>query len=218
MNKNLSLLLNVVLLVAVAVLFYLHFSSAPATTDAAADGTDSAALAQPVVLAPKEIKSSKIVYVNIDVLNENYEYLKDITAAARTKQSSLESQYETQGRKLQEDYMLFQQKVQQGLLSENQANAEQEEFMKRKEKIDALEMESQKLMEKIQEQSEQANQNLKKYVADYNKNSNYTYVFSYSEAVPIIILADPSLDITKEILDGLNAQYKADKEAQKTKK
>lgn len=216
MSKNLSLLLNVVLLIAVAVLYYFHFS-AGSSSDAELAAADSAAQAKPVVLAPKEIKSSKIVYVNIDVLNENYEYLKDITAAARSEQSSLESQYASQAQKLQDDYVLFQQKMQQGLLSENQANAEQEEFMKRKEKIDALEMKSQKLMEKIQEQSITANENLKKYVSDYNANSNYTYVLSYSETVPLILLADPSLDITKEILDGLNAQYKADKESKKKK-
>jgi outer membrane protein len=216
MNKNISLGLNIVLIIAVAILFYLHFSGSPAQTESAGVAADSAALAKPVVAPPKDIKDSKIVYVNMDILNEKYEYLKDITSAARTEQSSLENQYQSKGEKLQNDYMAFQQKVQQGLLSENQANAEQESLMKRKEEIDQLELKSQKLMEKIQGQAEEAHGIFKKYLEEYNKNNTYTYVMGYSDAPgSTVLLADPALDITQEILDGLNEQYKAKKAGNK---
>ncbi|HEY0029824.1 MAG TPA: OmpH family outer membrane protein [Bacteroidia bacterium] len=211
MNKNISLLLNVVLIIAVAVLYFLHFSS-PSTCAATTEGTDSTAVAKPVVMAPKDIKASKIVYVNLDVLNEKYDYIKDVNTSARAEQSSLERQYQTKGQKLQEDYTAFQQKAQQGLLSENQINAEQEAFARRKEELDQLEMKSQDLMAKIEERSQEMNTSIKEYLKEYNKNSNYNFVMAFSDGpLSPVLIANDSLDITNEILEGLNAQYKAGK-------
>jgi outer membrane protein len=211
MNKNFSLILNVILAIAVGVLYYLHFSSFSCCTETT-DASDSTAAAKPVVMSPKEIKASKIVYVNLDVLNEKYEYIKDVNSKAKAEQSSLEKQYQSKGQKLQEDYMAFQQKAQSGLLSENQINTEQETFAKRKEELDRLEAKSQEMMERMQEKSDEMNESIKEYLREYNKNSNYNFVMAYS-AGPLspVLIANDSLDITDEILEGLNAQYKASK-------
>lgn len=211
MNKNFSLLLNVVLAIAVIVLYYLHFSSTTCCNETA-DATDSTAAAKPIVMSPKEIKASKMVYVNLDILNEKYEYIKDVNTSARAEQSSLEKQYQTKGQKLQQDYEIFQQKAQSGLLSENQINTEQEAFAKRKDELDKLELKSQELMDKIQQRSDEMNASIKEYLKEYNKTSNYNFVMAYS-AGPLspVLIANDSLDITNEILEGLNAQYKASK-------
>jgi outer membrane protein len=211
MNKNFSVILNVVLAIAVAVLYYLHFSS-PSTATADAEGTDSTSTAKPIVLDPKDIKASKIVYVNLDVLNEKYEYIQEVSASAKAEQRSLESQYQSKAQKLQDDYVAYQTKAQQGLLSENQAKAEEEALMKRKEELDQLELKNQALMEKIQAKTDEMNENMKAYIKDYNKNTNYNYVFGYSNSpLSQLLMVDDSLDITQEILDGLNAQYREKK-------
>lgn len=214
MNKNISIILNVILFIAVGILFYFHFSCSNSCAAPAA-ANDSAMAAKPVVAAPKDIKASKIVYVNIDVLNEKYEYLKDITNAAKSEHTALQNQYQAKGEKLQKDYDEFQQSAQGGLLSENQISTKQEEFAKRKEDLDQLQMKADALMEKIQDESMQAMQNVRNYVAEYNKKSNYDFVVAYSEnpGATQLILANPSYDITNEILDGLNAQYEAQKTA-----
>lgn len=211
MNKNFSVILNVVLAIAVAVLYYLHFSS-PSAATAEVDGTDSTTAAKPIILDPKDIKASKIVYVNLDILNEKYEYLQDVSASAKAEQRSLESQYQSKAQKLQDDYVAYQTKAQQGLLSENQAKAEEEALMKRKEELDQLELKNQALMEKIQAKTDEMNENMKAYIKDYNKNTNYNYVFGYSNSpLSQLLMVDDSLDITQEILDGLNAQYREKK-------
>lgn len=211
MNKNFSLLLNVVLIIAVAVLYYLHFSTCKQTCESTVQN-DSTDAIKPIVLSPKEIKASKIVYVNLDVLNEKYEYIKDVSKSAKAEQQALEATYQTKAKKLQEDYSMFQQKAQQGLLSENQANTEQEALMKRKDELDQLEAKSQAMMEKIQEKTDEMNSNMKEYIKEYNKQGNYNYVFAFSEGpLSPLLLANDSLDITNDILEGLNAQYKAKK-------
>ncbi len=211
MNNKFSTIINVSLIVAVAVLYYLHFSDC--NRSCGPDGaTDSTLTAAPVVMSPKEIKASKIVYVNSDVLNEKYEYVKTLVAAAQAKQQRLEVAYQTKGQKLQQDYAEFQQKAGQGLLSENEINRKQEEFQKRKEELDMAEQELQGIMEEMQVNYNKVRKTIVDYLKEYNKKSNYNYILTYSKTPGSgIILADDSLDITNEVLEGLNAQYRAEK-------
>ena len=47
-----------------------------------------------------------------------------------------------------------------------------------------------------------------------SKEHNYSYVMGYSEGANLLYVND-SLDITKQVISGLNVQYKADKEKKK---
>ena len=211
MNKNISLFLNVILVVAVGILYYLHFSSGSTVTETST-ATDSTIVEKPIVMAPSEIKASKIVFVNLDVLSEGYDFLKDVSASAQAEQNNLQNLYQTKGEKLQQDYMEFQEKANKGLLSENQIATEQEKFAVRKDELDQLQLKSDALGEKIQARTEEARKNLTDYIKEYNKSGNYNYVLAYSEGpLSPVLLANESLDITKDILEGINAQYRAKK-------
>lgn len=213
MNKNISLILNVVLIIAVAVLYYLHFSCDHKASAVTENGTgDSSAVATPPVLLPKEIKASKIVYVNTDILNEKYDYVKELSNVAKTNLQALESAYKKKATEFQTIYSDFQQKASQGLLSENQQKAAQEELGKRKEELDRMEGKQQQLMDQLQQENEKIFKSIMAYIKEYNKNSQYNYVLAYSDKiVGSVLLANDSLDITNEIVAGLNAQYKATK-------
>ena len=215
MNKSLSMLLNVVLLIAVAILYYFHFTECKTSCETVSSGTDSTAASKPIVMAPTDIKSSKIVFVNLDVLSDGYQFLKDVGASIQAEQVSLQNQYQTKGQKLQEDYADFQNQASKGLLSENQIKTEQEKFAARKDELDQLQLKSQALEEKVQAKQEEAHKNLTDYINEYNKSGHYDYVLTYS-AGPLspLLLANESLDITKDILAGINAQYK-DKKGKK---
>ena len=215
MNNKISTTINVCLIIAVAILYYLHFSNCNKGCTAN-NGNDSTAMAAPIVMSPKEIKASKIVYVNSDILNEKYEFVREMATAAQSKQQRLELAYQTKGQKLQQDYTEFQQKASQGLLSENQGNAAQEDFKKRKAELDQMESQLQSLVEEIQRGNEEVRKTVVDYVKEYNKKSQYNYVLTYTNGPGgVIILANDSLDITNEILEGLNAQYKARKNNKK---
>jgi outer membrane protein len=215
MNKNnLSVALNIVLAIAVAVLYYLHFSrgtTCPGEGETAVN-KDSSAAAKPMVLAPKEIKASKIVFVNTDVINEKFDYVKELSAAAKNNQLSLESIYKKKATDLQNRYQEIQQKASQGLLSDNQTRDAQEELAKGKQELDQLEGKQQQLMEQIQRDNEKVLNMVMDYIKEYNKSSQYNYILAYSRsAMSPVMDANESLDITNEIVEGLNAQYKAKK-------
>ncbi len=214
MNKNFSIILNVFLLIAVAILYYLHFSNS--STAQLTATSDSVATTKFIVKAPKDIKASKIVFVNTDVLNEQYELVKELSSTIKTKQQTLDSKYQKKGKEFQVKYMDFQQKSSQGLLSENQGKAIQEGLVKQKEELDAMEAQLQGLMDKMQADNEVVLKNVMNYIKEYNKNSNYNYILAYSNsAMSPVLLANDSLDITAEIVDGLNEQYKAEKSTTK---
>lgn len=211
MNNKLSTIIHVSLIIAVAVLYYLHFSNCDKACGTTGEN-DSTISAMPVVMSPKEIKPSKIVYVNSDILNEQYEFVKDLSSSAQAKQQRLEMAYQTKGQKLQQDYMEFQQKASQGLLSENQGIAAQDDFKKRKAELDQMEAQLQTLVDEIQRGNEQVRKTVVDYVKEYNKKSQYDYILTYTDGPGgVVILANDTMDITAEILDGLNAQYKAKK-------
>ena len=211
MNNKLSTAIHVSLIIAVAVLYYLHFSNC-GDSCSTANGNDSTVVAAPVVMSPKEIKASKIVYVNSDVLNKKYDFVKDLASSAQARQQRLEMAYQTKGQKLQQDYMEFQQKAGAGLLSENQGIAAQEDFKKRKAELDEMEGQLQLLVEEIQRGNDEVHRLVVDYVKEYNKKSQYNYILAYTDGPGgVVILANDSLDITNEILEGLNAQYHAKK-------
>ncbi|MCX6296316.1 MAG: OmpH family outer membrane protein [Bacteroidetes bacterium] len=211
MNKNISLVLNVVLSIAVAILYYLHFTSNSGAKQTA-DVKDSTVVAKQIVLSPTEIKASKIVYVNLDILSKNYDFLKDVSTSAQAEQNVLQTEYQTKGQKLQQDYADFQEKENKGMMSDNQISGEQEKFAARKDELDQLQLKSDALGEKIQARTEEARKNLTDYIKEYNKSGNYNYVLAYSEGpLSPVLLVNDSLDITKDILDGINARYKESK-------
>ena len=63
-------------------------------------------------------------------------------------------------------------------------------------------------------QEESANQNAKlydriaAYLKNYTKQKGYKIVLTYSKSNPSMLYGDDSLDITKEVLVGLNDEYK----------
>jgi outer membrane protein len=208
MNK----LFNIVIAVAIAILYILHFTGNHTASPAEIKTKDSIAASKPIVQLPKSIKPSKIVYINSDVLNEKYDYVKDLTSEAQKKQSKLENEYQTKGQKLQEDVAEYQQKASQGLLSENQRATTEEGLAKRKEELDQMQNSLQILMDDIQKKNDEVRKTVIDYVKEYNKTSQYNYVLTYTEGPGgIVLLANDSLDITSEIIDGLNAQYRAKK-------
>lgn len=206
--KNVSLLLNVVLAIAVGVLYFLHFKGpSGAVETAAGDGDSTAAVVKVTAALPKEIKASKIVYINADSLFINYDYMKDLKKETESKKSRIETAYQAKAQKLQEEYIAFQQKYQAGMVSQDEGKAKEAEFKKGQESLQAMEKQMEDLAESAQLKNEEVNKAITDYLKEYNKNAGYQYILAYTHTIGSVLLATDELDITKEIVDGLNAEY-----------
>jgi outer membrane protein len=49
---------------------------------------------------------------------------------------------------------------------------------------------------------------LSSYLKEYNKGKNYTFILGYQKGGGILF-ANDSLDITREVLDGLNKEFES---------
>ncbi|MCE6989068.1 OmpH family outer membrane protein [Dyadobacter sp. CY323] len=198
MNNNTSLIWNIVLSLAVAVLFFLHFSSGPSA--------DSGAVSDGGVVAGR-----RTVYVQVDSLLKNYEFFKDTRKELENKNFQLENELNTKGRSLQNEVAFFQQKAQ--TMTPEQARSTEAQLMKKQQDLVAYRDQSaQALGQEEAKKNEELYKNIRSYIEKYNKENGFEYVLGYSLGGGILF-ANPSLDVTQKILDGLNKEYKGGKPA-----
>ena len=53
------------------------------------------------------------------------------------------------------------------------------------------------------------------YLTEYNKTHNYALILTTSAASSTVIVGNPSLDITNDVLIGLNEEYAKNKKSGK---
>jgi outer membrane protein len=204
--KHLSLILNFVLLIAVAVLYYLHFSSTG--SQAAVATNDTTEVTAPVELPEIRTAGGAIAYINYDSLTEKYEFFKQGL-------NSLESTFkrkEDEFAKKQNDYREAVERYQQlaPTMTPDAAAAREQQLLAQQQSLVEL---GEKLSDDLKIQQEKFNKQFLKSIDDYlkelSKQKNYSYVFTYSKGGPAsIVFANDSLEITKEVISGLNKAYK----------
>lgn len=190
--KNTSLILNVVLAIAVAILYYLHFKDRqPAVTTVAAK--------------PAEAKGRAIVYVNVDSLLTKYDFFKDTQKVLESKRFQLENDLTTKGRNLQNKVAFFQQRAatmtqEQGRATEASLQKEQQDILAYRERA------AQTLAAEEQTKNKQLYDQIYEYLRKVNAQNKYEFVLGYTKGGGILF-ADPAADQTKAILAGLNKEY-----------
>ena len=204
--KNLSSILNVILAIAVIYLYYLHLKS-PEIAAVSTTKNENVKETAKVPLQPGEIKPSKIVYINADTLFEKYQYVKEIKKETNAKQSRMESVYKEKAQLLQQDYMEYQQKASQGMISQDQAKTTEEDLSKRKTELDKMEEQINLLMDETQKKNQEIQKEINDFLKEYNKTGEYNYILAYTTIGGSILYASENLDITKDVVRGLNERY-----------
>ena len=199
--KNLSLILNAVLIVAVGVLFYLHCSTK-------GSAKESPAMKSGINLVQPDVP---IVYVNIDTLLNNYDYFKDMQDDFASKQSEMEAELNNRSRQYEASAMDFQNKVQKGLVTRREGAELEQQLLQEQQNL--LQLRDQLTLQ-LQEEEQVSNRKLinaiMEYLKEYNTDQNYQFIFSNSFG-DNVLFANDQLDITYTVLPGLNEKYKAEK-------
>lgn len=196
MNKN--TIFNIILGIAVVVLYILHFSTS-STTPVFTSTSDSTHVID---------ESATTVYVNGDSLLENYDYFKKAKKDFEAKTARTENEIAAKRSILEKDFANYQQ---QGASMTTEQRAKIEEALMRKEQ--ELRSYSENAANKLQEEQVKFNEKLFDKVSDYlkehTKGKKYKIVMNYTKGTGILY-ANDSLDITSEVLKGLNEQYRED--------
>lgn len=192
--KNLSLVLNLVLVVAVAVLFYMQLSN-PAISVEEKKENDSTSVFSEVTLA----------YVNSDSLLTHYAFMKEIQEKLENKQQRLEREYRNRAEGLQREIETFQRTA--GNLTMAQARAQEEDLMKKQQNLMRYQENlSQELMRDEAAYNSDLYDRVSAFLKHYGDEKGLQLVLTYSKGSGVLY-GHKSLDITNEVIEGLNKEY-----------
>lgn len=144
-------------------------------------------------------------YVDLDTILSKYNLAKDYNEEMLRMQSSMESQVRSHESRLQKKATEMQNKLQNnGYLSE--ASYEQDQKT-----IASMQNEAQRSVASLQSNFEQSamhaqktvNDSIQAFIEDYNAKHGYDAILFKAATLYI----NPALDITNEVVEGLNARY-----------
>ncbi len=194
--KNISTILSIILLLAVGVLYYLHFScpsKGGKCVTSSGNGKDSS------------YKNGKMViaYVELDSVNNNVVYIKNRRKELESEQKQIMADYESAYKSLENEKNNFLKKG--DAITQQEAQIFQEKLMYKQQEIENdKQAKGQKLAEKGAKIMEDMQASLKEFLADYNKDKKYTYILSTSAGMDYLFYKDSTLNITGDIIKGLN--------------
>ncbi|MBR0222680.1 MAG: OmpH family outer membrane protein [Bacteroidales bacterium] len=149
-----------------------------------------------------------IVYLRLDTLMMQYDMYSDLQSAFEAKAQTVDSDLNKKARKLDSDIKNFQNQIQKGLLTRSAAEQQNSSLEQRQANLqNEAAQKQQELAEESQVLMNQVMYAIKTYLEEYNKEHNFAAILTTTDATNIVITGSPALDITQEIVDGLNAEY-----------
>lgn len=151
-----------------------------------------------------------IVYFNLDRILDEYDMANDLRSVVETKVGSIQQEINRRGSKLEKDVKAFQDKIDKGLLTRSVAEVQGQKLQEQQNSFQQYA--AQKQQEMAEEQQVMLNQiadAIKTFLDEYNAEKKYAMIISTQGSVlpAPVACANPELDITDDILQGLNAAY-----------
>jgi len=173
----------------------------PKQTNQAPSGTVSASSSGP----------SKLAYVNVDTLEAKYELLKTKREEFKNRQEQMENELQASYSEMQNDANEVQKKAQANTLTQSEYQDAEKRLTQMQK---SLESRKQSLTEQLMKEQDDFNKDLRArldaFIEEYNKDKHFDFVFTYTASGSQILYANKALDITKDVIDGMNAASKSD--------
>lgn len=191
MNK-LQIVINVVLVAAVAALFVIVLKNPKVAT------------AEPV----ENTGVLPVAYLNVDSLLVNYTFAQVASDKLMSKQEDARVKMNTKLRTFQNEVADFQRKLENNaFLSRERAEKEQQRLAKKEQELQELEAKlTQDIMLENQKLNLQLADSLSNFLQEFNADGRFHIILSNS-AKDNVLMAGEQYDITDEVVAGLNARY-----------
>jgi len=151
-----------------------------------------------------------IVYVNSDSLLSNYDYYKAVRDKFQEKSKKAQADLTAKGTAFQREVAAYQQGA-ANLSAEQRATTEERLARKQQELATYNQNAGNALANEEAAENDKLYNKVSDYLKGYAKSKGYKIVLTYSKSNPAVLYADESLDVTKAVVDGLNANYKKEK-------
>jgi outer membrane protein len=149
-----------------------------------------------------------VAYVNTDTLLAKYQYAIDMEKELLAYKDQQEKTGRQQMEQFQKDYQDYLQTGSTMTLTQQQAK--EEELKKRAEKMSTLEQElTAKIMERQMSENTKLLNAIFAYIREYNAaNQKFDIILRSTFNDSPTLYVNPAMDITDEIVNGLNEEYK----------
>ena len=198
-NEIITLTVSVIALVAVIVFGTLSLTSNKQKNEAEVTETETVS------------QAGDIVYVQLDRILQEYDMANDKRSVVETKVQNIQAEVTRRGKKLEKDINDFQEKMQKGLMTRSVAEVQQNKLQKAQ---DDFNIYAQQKQNEIQEEQivmmNQLADAIKTWLDKYNETMGYAMILTNQGGAPVIT-GDATLDITDEVIAGLNEEYVATK-------
>lgn len=194
--KKVQIIIDAVLVIAIAALFVLHFSGKSCCKH---DAEATAAVAE---------GNLPIAYINLDSLLANYTLAQECGEQLMRKQEDARLKLNTKMRTFQNEYADFQRKLENNaFLSRERAESEANRLQRKQEELQALEEQlTQDIIAENQALNIRLADSLTNYLNEYNADGKFHLILS-NQGRDNVLTAVEGYDITEEIIDALNARY-----------
>lgn len=201
--KNLSLTIKTLLLFLGAVT--MASCSQKESAPAAAESTTAD--------APAEKALINIRYIDADSVMSAYALAQQIAQEGQREMLRYQQQEQAKQRELQTMGNNIQQKQQNNIyLTEASFKADVDAFQKKQQEAESyLAAQQQRIQAALAASQKRLNDSITNFVKDYNKVKGYDAILLREAGV----FFNPELDITAEVIDGLNARFQASQPASK---
>lgn len=197
--KKLSVVLYVVLFLAVAGLYILHFSGNKKPDKNVTTSNTTGSTGQ------------GIAFVNIDSVIFKFDMFTDRRNDLLSKQKSAEAELNSKGNQYQKDVKDYQEKANKGLITrataaqiEQSLGQEQQELVTLRDKLQS------NLVEEEQVMNRQVLEYITKFLEENKTDYNYQYILGKSFG-SVVLYSDNSQDITSKVIAAINTKYKTEK-------
>ena len=200
--KNTSTLISIVALAAAICAVVLAIVGTPSKKGKEASGDEA------------EARKGAIVWFNMDTILQEYDMANDLKSVVENKVQSINQEVNKKGSRLEKDIAAFQEKIDKGLLTRSVAEVQGQKLQQRQQEFQQYAAKKQQeIAEEQQVMMNQIADAIKTFIDAYNMEKEYAMIIAtQGDILPApVVTADPELDITQELLDGLNAAYVKEK-------
>lgn len=192
---------NIVLFVGLVLLYIFHFAGIGTHSRYNPDASE------PVTIGANG--ELKVACIDSDTLLAKYQYAIDLQEELNRYKDQQEKNYQQQMTKFQSDYQNYLKTGENMTLSQQQKT--EAELKARAEKLATLEQElAGKVMQKQMDSNVELLNRIFAFVREYNaENQQFDIIMRKTFTDSPTLYMNPAMDITNEIVEGLNAEYKS---------
>lgn len=197
MKKSVTILSTIAAVCAIACITSSCTENANTAVNASADST---------------LTAGSVVYFDLDRVLSEYDMANDESSVVETKVNSIQEEVNRRASKIDKDQKAFQDKVNKGLLTQSVAEVQYQKLMEDQNNFQNYAAQKQnEINEELAVTQNRILDAISTFVKEYNAEKNYAMIIATQGSNSVIsmpvVAAQDKLDITDDLLEGLNAAY-----------